>query len=265
MPLPRLLPLILLALWLTAGAAPAEPVKDAPSQADDRLKDRRGPRDAPPATSAASGGDEQPGDGGLSQDEARAGIREALALGVQQAVSQLGRKDGFLGDPEVRIGSPKALHRLTDMARSLGAGKYVDAFEASMNRAAEAAVPLAAETFAEAVSGLSMQDAIGLVRDGDGAATRYLREKTGDRLRERFLPVVARSTAEAGVIRHYAQLSEKTGEMGSVLGSDVDLDRYITDKAIDGLFHYVAEQETDIRADPLGQASSLLQRVFGKG
>lgn len=254
----------LIALTATAGA---DDLKDRLREAEARLKAKAGQSSSQPEAKPQADAEAatEASASGLSQSEAQGGIKEALAQGVQKAVSQLGREDGFLADQAVRIGTPKKLRRLTDVAKRLGAGKYVEAFETSMNRAAEAAVPLAADVFADAVRGLTVQDAIGLVRGGDGAATAYLREKTGERLRERFLPVVAQTTAEAGVTQRYKQLTEKAGEMGGLLGdADIDLDRYITDRAIDGLFHYVAEQEKAIRANPLGQASSLLQRVFGR-
>jgi hypothetical protein len=256
-----------IALLAFASAASADSLKDKLKEAEKKLKSKTDqPADAPAADTAQPAvEDVVPNTDGLTQSEASGGIKEALALGVQKAVSQLGKQDGFLADQAVRIATPKKLRKLTKVAKELGAGKYVEQFETAMNRAAEAAVPLAGDTFADAVRGLSVEDAISLVRGGDGAATAYLREKTGDRLGELFLPVVARTTAEAGVTQRYKQLADKAGEMGSLLGStDVDLDRYVTEKAIDGLFHYVAEQEKAIRANPLGQASSLLQRVFGR-
>lgn len=278
MNLARLLACIAL-LSFGAGAA-ADSLKDRLKEAESKLKARGEAAEAklkgerpdsekdggqPDQTEARDPAAEATGAAeALSEDEAEGGIKEALAQGVRKAVNQLGREDGFLADQAVRIGTPRKLRDLSKVARQLGAGKYVDQFETAMNRAAEAAVPLAADVFADAVRELSVEDAIGLVRGGDGAATAYLREKTGPRLREQFLPVVAKTTDEAGVTQRYKQLTEKAGEMGSLLGSsEVDLDQYVTDKAIDGLFHYVAEQEKAIRANPLGQASSLLQRVFG--
>ena len=265
-----------IALLALCAGADADSLKDKLKDAESKLKakgdaaearlkgETDGDPDEAPASEAPVDAAPPAADGGLSKSEAEGGIKEALAQGVQKAISQLGRKDGFLADQAVRIGTPKKLRDLTKIAKQLGAGKYVEQFETSMNRAAEAAVPLAADTFADAVRGLTVEDAIALVRGGDGAATAYLREKTGPRLREQFLPVVAKTTAEAGVTQRYKQLTEKAGEMGNLLGSsEVDLDQYVTDKAIDGLFHYVAEQEKAIRANPLGQASSLLQRVFG--
>lgn len=261
--------LVLLALAVPAAATS---IKDRLKEAEDKLKQRseqeeaqlKGEKPSEAASADAAEPATQSEGAALSQEEAQGGIKEALAQGVQKAVSQLGRQDGFLADQAVRIATPKKLRKLTDMAKKLGAGKYVEQFETSMNRAAEAAVPLAADIFADAVRGLTVEDAMGLVRGGDGAATAYLREKTGPRLREQFLPVVAKTTAEAGVTQRYKQLSDKAGEMGALLGSgDVDLDAYVTDRAIDGLFHYVAAQEKAIRSNPLGQASSLLQRVFG--
>jgi hypothetical protein len=200
----------------------------------------------------------------ISQADAAQGIKGALAQGMRAAITQLGREDGFRADQAVRIGTPQRLRELAEIARQLGAGKYVEQFETAMNRAAEAAVPLAADSLADAVHGLTFEDATAVLRGGDSAATAYLREQTGARLREQFLPVVARTSAEAGVAQCYARLIEKAGEMGNLLGSsEVDLDQYVTDRAVDGLFHYLAEQEQAIRANPLGQSSSQLQRVFG--
>lgn len=202
-----------------------------------------------------------------SQNDAAAGMREALAKGVDQAVRQLGRKDGFLGDKLVRIAVPKKLQKLAKTARKLGAEKYVDAFEVSMNRAAEKAVPLAAGIFADAVREMSVDDALTIVGGGDDAATRYFRKVSDERLEAAFLPVVSRAMDETDVAKAYKKLGKKAGGLGGLLGgsdTDADLDRYVTRKAMDGLYYYVAEKEKAIRKNPLAQGSDLLRRVFGK-
>lgn len=203
----------------------------------------------------------------VSQNDAAAGMREALAKGVDQAVRQLGRKDGFLGDQLVRIAVPKKMQKLAKTARKLGADKYVDAFEVSMNRAAEKAVPLAAGIFADAVREMSVDDALAIVGGSGDAATQYFRKVSDDRLEAAFLPVVSQAMDETDVAKAYKKLGKKAGGLGGLLGgsdTDTDLDRYVTRKAMDGLYYYVAEKEKAIRKNPLAQGSDLLRRVFGK-
>lgn len=232
---------------LVATASPA-----AAQSLSERLKALRGK----PATSQSAA---------LGEAEAADGVREAMARGVDAAVRQLGRPDGFLANEAVRILVPRQVRGLADGARRLGAGRYVDEFEVSMNRAAEQAVPAAAEVFSEAVRQMSVQDALGIVRGGETAGTEYFRRVSGQRLRERFLPIVADATGQAGVTQHYKALSGRAGPLGEVLagGQSLDLDEYVTDRALDGLFHVVAEQERQIRRDPVGTGSALLRRVFG--
>lgn len=203
----------------------------------------------------------------VSQNDAAAGMREALAKGVDQAVRQLGRKDGFLGDQLVRIAVPKKMQKLAKTARKLGADKYVDAFEVSMNRAAEKAVPLAAGIFADAVREMSVDDALAIVGGSGDAATQYFRKVSDERLEAAFLPVVSQAMDETDVAKAYKKLGKKAGGLGGLLGgsdTDADLDRYVTRKAMDGLYYYVAEKEKAIRKNPLAQGSDLLRRVFGK-
>ena len=200
----------------------------------------------------------------IPESEASSGIREALAKGVERAIGQLGREDGFLADQAVKIAAPKKMRNVVDLARKLGADKYVDRFEVSMNRAAEKAVPAAASILGDSIREMSVSDAVGLVRGGDTAATDYFRRTAGDELRATFLPIIQQSTESAGVTKSYKKLVEKAGGgLGGLLDADdLDLDAYVTEKALDGLFHYIGVQEQAIRENPLGQASSLLRRVF---
>lgn len=207
-----------------------------------------------------------PGKGKISQSEAAGGIKEAMALGVKRAISQLGREDGFNKDPFVRILVPKQLRKLSDTARQLGAGKKVDQFELSMNRAAEKAIPAAADIFADAVRQMTVQDAISIVRGDEDAGTQFFRRVTEDKLRAKFMPIVADATAKTGVTKRYKEMAGKNSGIAKLLGGgeSIDLDRYVTDEAMDGLYHYVAEQEKDIRKNPMKRSSDLLRRVFGK-
>ncbi|HMB58058.1 MAG TPA: DUF4197 domain-containing protein [Arenimonas sp.] len=203
--------------------------------------------------------------GNPSQAEAAGGIKEALAQGVNRAITQLGHKDGFQGDPLVRILVPEKIRSLTDTARRLGAGKKVDEFELSMNRAAEQAIPVAANIFSDAVRQMTVQDAVNIVRGPDDAGTQFFRRVTSDTLRAKFQPIIANATAQTGVTQRYKSMLGKNQGLGNLLGGNqnLDLDSYVTNKAMDGLFFYVAQQEKDIRRDPLKRTTSLLKKVFG--
>jgi hypothetical protein len=200
----------------------------------------------------------------LSQSDAAGGIRESLAAGVKSAITQLGKPDGFFADQAVKILLPKNVQKLADTARKLGAGRYVDDLEVSMNRAAEKAVPAAADVFAGAVKQMTVQDALSIVSGTDDAGTQYFRRVTSEQVRAKFLPIVAQATGETGVTQKYKTLNQKGGGLGKLLGGgqSVDLDSYITDKAMDGLYFYIAQKERDIRKNPLQQGSDLLRRVF---
>lgn len=207
----------------------------------------------------------------LNEHDASGGIKEALAQGVDRAVRQLGKPDGFFRDQAVKILVPEKLRRLADLARQLGAGKKVDAFELSMNRAAEKAVPMAANILADSVRQMTLQDAIGLVRGSDTSATDFFRRTSEQKLYDAFLPIVAKQTAEVGVTKKYKDFSKKAGGnalAGALLGGNAngttsaDLDDYVTREAIDGLFHVIAEQEKQIRNNPASRTTDLLRRVF---
>ncbi len=205
----------------------------------------------------------------LTERDASGGIKEALAQGVDRAVRQLGKEDGFFRDQAVKIFVPEKVRKLADLARQLGAGKKVDAFELSMNRAAEKAVPAAAGILADTVRRMSVQDAIGLVRGGETSATDFFRRNSEQTLYAAFRPIVEQQTAAVGVTRKYKDFSKKAGGsgMGALLGggqgsTNVDLDDYITRETIDGLFHVIAEQEKQIRQNPASRTTELLRRVF---
>ncbi|MEZ5595208.1 MAG: DUF4197 domain-containing protein [Pseudomonadales bacterium] len=207
----------------------------------------------------------------LTESDAAGGIREALANGIEKAVSRLGRQDGFFADQAVKILVPKKLRKVTDTARNFGFDKQVDAFELSMNRAAESAVPKAANILGDAVRAMSMEDAIGLVKGGETAATDYFRRTSESSLRDAFLPIVAKQTASTGVTQRYKSIAGAVTDnplSAALLGDrqrTIDLDSYVTDKAIDGLFQAIAEQEREIRANPAARTTSLLKKVFGGG
>ncbi|MFO1494066.1 MAG: DUF4197 domain-containing protein [Lysobacterales bacterium] len=241
--------LLALGLLLTTAVAAADQAKDLLRQVTG------GSASGSKATSSS-----------LSQSDASAGIKEALARGVSASIKQLGTQDGFLKDQVVRIAVPKSMRKMSEAARKLGTDKYVEDFETSMNRAAEKAVPAAADIFAEAIRQMTVQDAVAIVRGEPDAGTQYFRRVTSDKLRASFLPIVGKATSETGVTDKYKKLSKQSGGLDHLLGGGnaMDLDGYVTDKAMDGLFHYIAEQEKAIRKNPLATGSSLLGRVFGK-
>ena len=199
----------------------------------------------------------------LDDSEVVAGLKEALAQGVESAIGSLGKTDGFLGNDLVRIAMPDQVSSVADMARKFGAGSYVDSFETTMNRAAEKAVPEAAGIFGDAIRDMSVEDAQGILAGGDTAATDYLRKTAGERLVQSFRPVVERTTAEVGVTSAYKEMVAQAGPLASLGGGAADLDGYVTEGAVDGLFTMIAKEEQNIRSNPMARGSDLLQKVFG--
>lgn len=200
----------------------------------------------------------------LTESDASGGLKEALAQGVKRSISRLGKPDGFFGDQLVKISMPKKIRRIADAARALGANRQVDDFELSLNRAAEKALPLAANVFADAVREMTVQDALAIVSGDSDAGTQFFRRVTEEKLRAKFLPVVIKATGEVGVTQRYKELMAKS-PVSKLLGDKqtVDLDQYVTEKALDGLYYYIGEEEKSIRKNPLTQGSNLLSRVFG--
>jgi hypothetical protein len=199
----------------------------------------------------------------ISQADAVAALRTALEKGTQTAVATLGRTDGFLGNALVRIALPDSAQRAERMMRRLGMGKYADELVVSLNRAAEAAVPEARTIFVDAVRRMTLRDAKSILTGGDTAATEYFRRTTRDSLHQRFLPIVHGATAKVGAARAYERYADKAAAVGLLSEEDADLDEYVTQKALDGLFLTVAEEEKKIRAEPLATGSKILRKVFG--
>ena len=204
-------------------------------------------------------------DNALDPDTAAAGIRQALEQGTQRAVSSLGRVNGYFGNPRVKIPLPDSLIQVDKALRVLGQGKVADDFVLSMNRAAEAAAPQATAIFLQVIRNMSVKDAIGIVRGPDDAATSYFRAHSESALRDRFRPIIAAATDKVGVTRRYKQLLKQAGPVSSFLDTGkLDLDDYVTRKALDGLFLLVADEEKRIRQDPVARSTELLREVFGK-
>ena len=200
----------------------------------------------------------------ISQTEMVDGLKEALAQGTESAINSLGKKDGFLANNLVRIPLPDKVQKIADLAQRFGGERYVDEFVTTMNRAAESAVPEAATIFSDSIREMSVQDAEKILSGADDSATQYFRKAAGARLAEKFKPMVKQATNAAGVTTAYKKMVGQAGPMVSMLsGSDLtDVDSYITNKAIDGLFKMIAAEENRIRANPLASGSDLMKKVF---
>jgi hypothetical protein len=199
----------------------------------------------------------------LSNQDAIAGLKTALNKGTNNAVSTLGKTDGFFANDRVKIPLPDSLQKIDHTLRSVGMGKYADELVLTMNRAAEAAVPEAKTLLVTAVKEMTVQDAKGILSGGDTSATDYFRNKTSQKLAAKFLPIVKNATAKVGVAQKYNQLAGSATRFGLVDESQINLENYITQKALDGLFLMIADEEKGIRAHPLEQGSKLLSKVFG--
>ncbi len=201
--------------------------------------------------------------GSLSNADAGSGLKDALTQGSAVAVSRLGTENGFLGNDKVRIPLPDALKRVEGMLRMLGMQKQVEELVTSMNRAAEQAVPLAKPLLLNAVKNMGWQDAKGILAGSDTAATEYFRRTTSEQLTEKFLPIVSKATANVGLAGKYNEIAGKGAKLGLVDAKQARIENYVTQKALDGLFLMMAEQEKAIRADPVGAATALARKVFG--
>lgn len=200
----------------------------------------------------------------LDPATAAAGLKQALENGAQQAVALLGREDGYFGNPRVKIPLPEKLARMDKTLRQLGRDRAADEFILSLNRAAEAAAPEAKAIFLHVIREMTVTDAIGIVRGPDNAATGYFREHSEGALKEKFHPVVAAATNKVGVTQRYKRLLRDGGTVARFVDvRRLDIDDYVTQKALDGLFLMVADEETRIRQDPLARSTELLRKVFG--
>jgi hypothetical protein len=198
-----------------------------------------------------------------SETEAAAGVRAALERGALAAVQLLGRSDGFLGNPQVRIPLPEHLERVAKLLKATGQGQRVDELVTAMNRAAEAAVPEARTLFVSTVKQMSVEDALQLVRGSPTAVTEYFAAKTRTPLGEKFLPIVTRATQKVKLAERYNQVAARAAGAGLLKGEAVTVQQHVTARALDGLFLVIGEEEKKMRADPVKTGSALLKRVFG--
>jgi hypothetical protein len=191
-----------------------------------------------------------------------AGLKEALSVGAKNGVANVSRTDGYFGNQLIRIPMPENIKKTEKMLRKVGLGKEADAFILSMNRAAEKAAPQALSFFTDAVREMTITDAVGILRGNDTAATDYLRSKTYDRIYGAFKPSVSSAMNDVGVTRSFKQMMDKARNIPLLKKQSVDLDHYVTSKALDGLFVVVGEEEKKIRKDPAARVTELLRTVF---
>lgn len=199
----------------------------------------------------------------LTNQDAVAGLKSALVEGAGKAVQQLGQEDGFLKNAKVKIPLPPKLKKVEKMMRTLGMGDQADALVTAMNRAAESAVPEAQTLLADSVKQMSIQDAKQILSGPTDAATQYFKRTTSAQLTDRFLPIVKQATSKVQLAELYNNYAGKAASVGLLKSEDADLDRYVTQKALDGLYLQIAEEEKAIRKDPAGAATSIVKRVFG--
>lgn len=199
----------------------------------------------------------------LSNREATAGLKDALIQASGAAVGKLGVTDGFFKNPKVRIPLPDSLKKAEKAMRFFGMGKQADELVLRMNRAAEAAVPEAKVLLVDAVKKMSVQDAKDILTGGDDAATQYFKKMTATPLMAKFLPKVKEATQDVQLAQQYNKFAETGMQYGLVKKDQANLEQYVTQKTLDGLYLMMAEEEKKIRKDPLGASTSLIRKVFG--
>ena len=251
-----------------APETPATPVQESAPKA---------PVAAAPAAekAPASGSSAATTLAGLSNDQMVQGLQAALAKGLQQAIARLGHDGGFLTNLNVKIPMPEKMQKVESALRAMKQEKLADDFVSTMNHAAEQAVPEAGAVFADALKQMTIQDATSILSGANDAATRYFQKNTQTNLYGKFYPIVQKATQKTGVTAAYKKVTETasgssslgsfgSAVSGSLLGKDSsDIDAYVTNKALEGLFKMVAEEEKHIRENPVARTTDILQKVFG--
>jgi hypothetical protein len=199
----------------------------------------------------------------LSGTDINAALKEALTRGADAAVAQLGVKDGFFGNPKLKIPLPTNLQKAEKAMRMVGMGQQADDLVLSMNRAAETAVPEARTLLIDAVKQMTLEDAKGILTGGQTSATDFFRRKTETQLTERFLPIVKTTTDQVGLAQQYNRYAGMAAQFNLVDKSQSNVEQYVTQQSLDRLYTLIGEKEAAIRADPLQAGSDLLKKVFG--
>ncbi|EZH76767.1 DUF4197 domain-containing protein [Ectopseudomonas composti] len=199
----------------------------------------------------------------LSQQDASGGLKDALIQGAQVAVKQLGAPGGFSNNPDVRIELPGKLGKAAKTMKMMGMGAQVDQLEASMNKAAEAAVPQAQALLVDAVKKMTVADAKSILSGPQDSATQYLNKSSREQIRAKFLPIVKQATDQVGLAQQYNAFAGQAASFGVVDAKSSTVESYVTEQALDGLFEMIAKQEESIRQNPAAAATSLAKKVFG--
>jgi hypothetical protein len=199
----------------------------------------------------------------ISNADQVSGLKQALNDGSIAAIGKLGVQNGFLGNPKVKIPLPPSIQRAEGAMRAVGMGKQADDLVLSMNRAAESAVVEAKPLLVDAVKKMSVQDARKILTGGDTAATDYFKRNTQTPLAQRFLPIVKRATDRVGLAQQYNAIAGQGVAFGLVKEDQATIERYVTQKTLDGLYFMIGEQEKNFRKNPVGASSDIVKRVFG--
>lgn len=250
---PRLLALTIAASL--AGGAYALDLNDLLNAGKAAMDKSSGTQTAPSATKSAVDA--------LTPAEMNSGLKEALTRGAEAAVAQLGKQDGFFGDPKLRIPLPDNLKKVDKLMRTFGMGKQADELILSMNRAAEAAVPEAKTLLVNAVKDMSVDDAKGILTGGDQAATEFFRKKTETALTDKFQPMVKTATDKVGLAQTYNKYAGLASRFKMVKEDQASIENYVTKQSLDRLYKVIGEQERAIRTNPIQYGSDLLKKVFG--
>ncbi len=200
---------------------------------------------------------------GISNTDASSGVKQSLRDGAAAAVAKLGVENGFFANPKVKIPLPPALAKVEGAMRTFGMRKQADALVLSMNRAAEAAVPEAKQLLADSVAKMTLQDAKGILTGGQTSVTDYFKRTSNAQLTQRFLPIVKAATDKVGLAQQYNSLAGQGAQLGLIKKDDAKIENYVTNKALDGLYLMIGEQEKALRANPMGAASDIVKKVFG--
>lgn len=199
----------------------------------------------------------------VSNTDASNGLKEALIQGAGKAVGKLGAVDGFLGNPQVKIPLPDSLKKAEKTMRMFGMGKQADELILKMNRAAEAAVPEAKALLISSVKQMSVADAKAILTGGEDSATQYFKKTTSAPMAEKFLPIVKKATEDVALAQQYNKFAQTGMKYGLVKKEQANIEEYVTQKTLDGVYLMMAAEEKAIRQNPMGQASNLLKKVFG--
>jgi len=199
----------------------------------------------------------------LTSEEIGAGLKEALRVGSETVVAQLGREDGFNADPAIHIPLPQQLTTVQTWLGKVGMSSLLDDLEVKLNRAAEVATPKAKDLFFQAISEMTFEDVMNIYNGPDDAATKYFQGKMSAPLAEEMSPIVSDSLAEVGAVKAYDNTMAEYKVIPFAPDVKTDLTSYVVEKGIDGIFHYIAIEEAAIRQDPVKRTTDLLQKVFG--